>query len=420
MSGAVESCVEMPPAGILVRALAAFLATATLTGIAGALFLRTLEAVTLWHQAQPRLLLLLPLLGLGVWWIYQRFAGIAARGTNLLIEQIHQPSSGVPFRLAPLIFFTTLLTHLGGGSAGREGTAVQMGGGIGGGIASLFKLTPEETRHALLSGMAAGFGAVFGTPWAGAVFAVECIHPRRPDWRRLPACMAAAWIGHWICIGCGAVHADYRVALPAPTGPLLGTVSLTWTVGSLAAGIAFGLIARAYVLAGKSASRGFALIPWAWMRPVAGAALLMLLTLGLGTRAFLGLGATPMDPGNASIATALETSAIPPWAWAAKLAFTVITLSSGFKGGEVTPLFFIGATAGNTLSPLVGLPVGLGAALGLTAVFAGASRTPVACTLMGMELFGLGHGPYLAIACHAAWLTAGRNGIYEAQNRPPE
>jgi len=395
----------------------AILTTAGLTGIAGALFLRALEAVTHWHRAEPRLLLLLPLLGLGVWWIYHRFAGTAARGTNLLIDEIQHPTTGVPFRLAPLIFVTTLLTHLGGGSAGREGTAVQMGGGIGGGISGRFNLTPDGTRLVLLSGMAAGFGAVFGTPWAGAVFAIESIQPNRPDWRRLPACIVAAWIGHLLCLAGGGLHAEYRVLLPEAAGPHLGPISLSWTIGSLTSGIAFGLIARAYVLAGKSVSRGFSAIPWPWMRPVVGAAFLMLLTWGLGTRAFLGLGATPMDPGDVSIASALGSAELPPWAWAAKLAFTVITLGSGFKGGEVTPLFFIGATAGNVLSPVVGLPSGLGAALGLAAVFAGASRTPAACTLMGLELFGLGVGPYLAIACHAAWLASGQNGIYEAQNR---
>ncbi len=401
------------------RTSVAILLTAIITGIAGALFLRALETVTHWHRTQPRLLFALPLLGLGVWWIYDRFAGLAARGTNLLIDEIHRPASGVPFRLAPLILVTTLLTHLGGGSAGREGTAVQMGGGIGGGISGLLKLTPQGIRQTLSAGMAAGFGAVFGTPWSGALFAIECIRPKRPDWCRLPTCIAAAWIGHQLCLACGAVHAAYHVSLPEAIGPLLGTVSLPWIFGSLLSGIAFGLIARAYVVAGKSVGRGFALIRWTWMRPIVGAGLLMLLAWILSTRAFLGLGATPTDPGDASIATCFGSDTIPAWAWVAKLGFTVITLGSGFKGGEVTPLFFIGATAGNALSPWVGLPSGLGAALGLAAVFASASRTPAACTILGLELFGLGIAPYVAIACYAAWLTAGPNGIYEAQNHEP-
>lgn len=391
--------------------------TAAAAGAAGAAFLVSLNAVNRLHQRNAWLLFLLPILGLAVWWIYRRFAGQAAKGTNLLIEQAHEAEPQVPLRLAPLIFVTTLLTHLGGGSAGREGTAVQMGGGIGGGVSSLLRLAPVDRRRVLVAGMAAGFGAVFGTPMAAAIFAVECIQPRRPDWRALPACMLAAWTAHLTCLACGGSHASLDVGLPPISRLRWEDLHLDWIPGSAVAGLAAGGIARLYNQAGKFAARSFSLIPHAWLRPVTGACVVILLTTLLRDRSYLGLGAIPMDPDGVSIQTAFAPAGVPPWAWALKLIFTVVTLGSGFKGGEVTPLFFMGATAGNALGHYVGLPPAMGAALGLAAVFAGASRTPVACTILGLELFGFAALPYIALACWLSRYTAGDASIYEAQSR---
>lgn len=402
--------------GSLARTTLAVGLTATASGAAGAAFLVSLNGVTRLHQLQGWLLFLLPVLGLAVWWLYHRFAGPAARGTNLLIEQAHEAQPQVPFRLAPLIFVSTLLTHLGGGSAGREGTAVQMGGGIGGGVASWLRLVPVDRRRTLLAGMAAGFGAVFGTPMAGAIFAIECIQPRRPDWRTLPICLIAAWTAHLTCLACGGSHASFDVGLPVISSLRWQDLHFEWLPGSAFAGLAAGAIARLYIRAGKLTARGFSRIPHAWLRPVVGACVVILLTTLLQDRSYLGLGAIPMDSDGISIQTAFGPASIPLWAWALKLTFTVVTLGSGFKGGEVTPLFFMGATAGNALGPYMGLPPAMGAALGLAAVFAGASRTPVACTILGLELFGFAALPYLVPACWLSQYTAGSDSIYETQN----
>lgn len=400
------------------RTALALALTSIAGGVAGAAFLGLLDAVTGLHRHHGWLLYLLPLFGVGVWWVHHRFAGLAAKGTNLLIEQAHSTEPRVPFRLAPLIFFSTLVTHLGGGSAGREGTAVQMGGGIGGGVSSLLGLGPRGRRIILLGGMAAGFGAVFGTPLAAGVFAIECIQPRRSDWRTLPACLLASWCAHLTCLACGASHAHYDAGLPVESGILPFGFQIGWLAGAAIAGVGAGFLASAYIHAGRLATRGFAGIPKPWLRPVTGAGLLILLTTVVGNRSCLGLGAIPMDPGDPSIGTAFGTDPIPAWAWASKLLFTVVTLGSGFKGGEVTPLFFMGATAGHALGPYAGLPPGLGAAVGLTAVFAGASRTPAACTLLGLELFGPAALPYVGVACWIARLTTGNRSIYETPGRP--
>lgn len=400
----------------LARTAVAVGLTAVAAGAAGAAFLVSLNAVTRLHQRHAWLLFLLPVLGLAVWWLYHRFAGPAAKGTNLLIEQVHEAEPLVPFRLAPLIFASTLLTHLGGGSAGREGTAVQMGGGIGGGVSSLLRLVPVDRRRVLLAGMAAGFGAVFGTPMAAAIFALECTQPRRLDWRALPVCLIASWTAHLTCLACGGSHATYDVGFPPIAGLRWEDLHFDWLLGSAVAGLAAGGIARVYIQAGKLTARGFSRIPQAWLRPMAGAGVVILLATLLRDRSYLGLGALPMDSGGVSIQTSLERSGIPPWAWALKLVFTAVTLGSGFKGGEVTPLFFMGATAGNALAPYVGLPPAMGAALGLAGVFAGASRTPVACTILGVELFGFAALPYLALTCWLSRYTAGHDSIYEAQS----
>lgn len=395
--------------------ISAVVITAVVSGISGAFFLWSLELVTRWHRAEPRLIWTLPLIGVGIWWIYHSTAGKAARGTNLLIEEARNPAGNVPFRLAPLILVTTLMTHLGGGSAGREGTAVQLGGGLAAGVAHWLRLSADQARIVLLAGMAAGFGAVFGTPWAGSVFAVECVRPERPDWRSLPVCMLGAWIGHGVCTGCGAHHAHWDLGLPAPPEGWTGILPPHWLLAAVVGGLIFGGVARLYVLTGKVAVSEFGRIRSRWFRPVIGGLLIIGLTLVLDNRSYLGLGAVPMDPGNVSIQTALGDGPVPTWAWAKKLVFTVLTLASGFKGGEVTPLFFIGSTLGFVLAQSIGIPTGLGAAMGLTAVFGGASRAPIACTVLGMEMFGLRAGPFIALACVSAAWSCGRHGIYEAQ-----
>lgn len=376
-------------------------------GSACAFFLWSLERVTVVRWQAPWLLYLLPLGGVVVALGYQRFGRTAGRGTRLILEEIQRPGDGVPIRMAPLVLLGTLVTHLFGGSAGREGTAVQMGGGIAAAFARAFRF--GDARTLLMAGIAAGFGGVFGTPVAGAVFALEVLVLGRVGYVAIVPCLLAAIAADWACGAWGVAHTIYRVAAVELDAALLAKV--------VVAGCAFGLAARLFVMLLHRAQRGFeARIAAPWLRPVLGGIGVIGLALVFGAD-YLGLGVTSPDPHGVSIVAAFQTGGAEPWSWLLKIVFTVMTLASGFKGGEVTPLFFIGATLGNTLAGVLGGPTELFAGLGFIAVFAAAAQTPLACTIMAIELFGTGGGSnivYFALASFCAFLFVEHAGIYRA------
>jgi H+/Cl- antiporter ClcA len=380
------------------------------TGSACALFLWSLDRVTIARWEHPWLLYLLPVAGIAIAWLYRTFGGVAERGNNLLMDEIHEEGGGVPARMAPLVLAGTIITHLFGGSAGREGTAVQMGGSIAGVFGRLFRLKREETRVLLMAGIAAGFGAVFGTPVAGAVFAMEVLAIGRVEYEGIIPCLASAIIGDMTCAAWGIHHTGYHIAVSAAAhadGLLLGKVMI--------AAVAFGLASTLFAELAHGLGDLFRRIRHPLLRPVAGGALVIGLVLLLGTRDYLGLGVTSPEPGATTILSAFTPGGADPWGWWWKILFTAITLGSGFKGGEVTPLFFIGACLGNTMAWLLGAPADLFAGLGFVAVFAGATNTPLACTIMGAELFGGSHTLYIAAACFIAYLLSGHTGIYLSQ-----
>ncbi len=378
-------------------------------GSASAFFLWALDAVTQIRFGKPWLLYLLPVAGLCVGFIYQRFGKSATGGNNLLIDEIHQPGVGVPRRMAPLILLGTLTTHLCGGSAGREGTALQMGGGIAATFARFFKLDAPHVRIVLMAGVAAGFGSVFGTPIAGAVFAIEVLVVGRLQYDALVPCFFASLVADWTCRAWGAGHTIYQVEIvPALNVLLLGKVVL--------AAIGFGLVGWGFSKLSHRLGDAFKThIPRPELRPFMGGFLVIGLFFLTGTPDYLGLGVLGNRPDAITLPAMFTSHEIPTGAWAWKFLFTVVTLSSGFKGGEVTPLFFIGAALGNTLAVVLGAPPDLLAALGFVAIFAGATNTPLASTLLGMELFGANHGIYIATACIVAWRCSGSGGIYTSQ-----
>ena len=392
--------------------LAVLLPMAAVIGSASAFFLWSLDVLTRVRFANPWLLWFLPVGGFAIGWLYHHHGKNSGGGNNLLIDEIHQPGAGVPRRMAPLILLGTLVTHLCGGSAGREGTAVQMGGGIAATFARILKLDAASVRLLLMAGVAAGFGSVFGTPIAGAVFALEVLVIGRMQYDALVPCFISSLVAHWTCGAWGIGHTHYHVAVASagslPDFALFGKVVL--------AAVVFGLAGALFAACTHALTKVCArYIPRPEWRPVAGGLLVIGLFFIAGTPDYLGLGVIGNRPDAITLPAMFTSMEIPATAWLWKLVFTVITLAAGFKGGEVTPLFFIGAALGNALAIALGAPIDLFAAIGFVAIFAAASNAPLASTLLGMELFGAGNGLYLATACIIAYRFSGHKGIYSAQ-----
>ncbi|HQS44934.1 MAG: chloride channel protein [Rhizobiales bacterium 24-66-13] len=399
---------------VLARWLMFIIPMASVVGSLCALFLWALDKATQARFDHAWLLFGLPLAGLVVGLVYHWIGRSTEGGNNLIVEQIHEPGAGVPLRMAPLIFLSTVITHLFGGSAGREGTAVQLGGSLASAFGKALRLDSDEVRLMLMAGIAAGFGAVFGTPIAGAVFALEVLTVGRIQYEALIPCLIAAVTGDWVCQLWGIEHTHYRISFGAELPGFQLDILLFAKVAL--AGIAFGLISQFFAEASHGVQSVMKkLLPFAPLRPVLGGLLVIGLVYAVGTRAYLGLGVWSPNPADPTIASFFDPGRIDYWSWLWKFVFTVVTLSAGFKGGEVTPLFFIGAALGNALAHLLGAPVDLLAGLGFVAVFAGASNTPLACTIMGIELFGAENTVYVATACFIAYAFSGHSGIYLSQ-----
>lgn len=397
----------------LFKLLLIIIVTSLVTGSAVALFLWLLTAAIHYRFKHTWLLYLLPLAGMMIHLIYKTVGKSSEKGNNLIIDEIHQPGGGVPARMAPIILFTTIITHLFGGSAGREGTAVQIGGSVAAMFGKWFKVEREDMRTVLIGGIAAGFGAVFGTPLTGAIFAIEVLALGKLEYKAILPALLASIIGDWAVGAWGVHHTIYHIdALDA----LTVSTNLILIGKVIIASAFFGLVSYVFAAVVHQTKNLFLkFIKIEWLIPVLGGIIIIGLTYLLGKPDYLSLGVDPEYPGAVTIPSAFTLGGADTWSWLWKTIYTIITLGTGFKGGEVTPLFYIGATLGNALAILLNSPISLFAALGFIAVFAGATNTPLACTIMGAELFGSEHIVLFAIACFTAYLFSGHKGIYAAQ-----
>ena len=373
-----------------------------LCGGASALFLFLLERATTFRELHPELVYWLPAAGLVIGALYARWGQPIRGGNNLVIDTVHETDKQIPLRMAPMVLVGTVLTHLFGGSAGREGTAVQMGSSLADALAHRLRVDADTRRELLAAGIAGGFGSVFGTPIAGAVFGLEVIVVGRLGYEALLPALVASVVGDIVTRSLGIMHTVY----PAPVAlPLSGWVVLKWLVFAVAvAVVAILFVEGTHRLKKLLEGR----VPWLPVRMALGGLGVVGLWQLVGTNVYLGLGVP-------TIVRSFVDPQLPELAFAWKLLFTAITLGSGFLGGEVTPLFFIGAALGNVLARLLGLPLDLGAAVGMAALFAAAANTPLALSIMAVELVGASVLPHVAIVATVAYLLTGHRGIYPSQ-----
>jgi H+/Cl- antiporter ClcA len=373
-------------------------------GLASAVFLYSLEFITDLREAHLWIIVFLPLVGLLIAFIYSSIGKESDPGTNRILMEYFLPHKTLPILMAPLILLTTLLTHLVGGSAGREGTAIQMGAAIADRFHFLGEKFNQNRSLFILAGIGAGFASLFNTPWAGAIFAVEILRRSSINWSGIIPALITSFSAYFTCSLTHAPHTHYNHVESIS----LDLISSSYIVSAAAI---FGLSAFFYIKVHHFFSWGVkSVIRNSVWRPFYGGIVLLIVFIIIGNSRYMGLG----------IPTILESfeQQVHYSDFILKLLLTAFTLAIGFKGGEVTPLFFIGATLGSALSSIMPIPVALMAAIGFLAVFAGATKTFLACSVMGLELFGAEAFPFFLVSCIIAQMFSGKNGIYENLSNP--
>ena len=370
-------------------------------GIVISFFLKSLQWATSTRESNPWLLYMLPLGGAFVSYLYSKYGKDSSKGNNLIIERINEGEGRIPFRMAPLVFLGTFITHLFGGAAGREGTGVQIGASVSSKIGELLKLKGMDYTILIISGVSSGFGVVFGTPIAGTVFGLEVSTLGKMRYEAIIPCFISSYIGNFIAETLKVQHSHYTM------GVSLTGVDVFFKV--IVCAVLFGLTSKLFAELTHALKKFFAAkIPNTSLKSFIGGIIIIIIVLILGTRIYLGL--------SLDLLSNAFNQPVPKGSFIIKLVLTSLTLSVGFQGGEVTPLFVIGATLGNLLASIIGLPIEFLAGLGMIGVFAGATKTPIASFIMGIELFGSANIGFIFIACVISYVFAGKSGIYTSQD----
>ncbi len=385
------------------RVFAKWLVIASVTGavggLIGAAFHLSVDGANGLRASFPWLLWLLPAIGVLIALIY-RYTHMEREGTNAVIDSIHL-GERIPLALVPVIFASTVLTHLGGGSAGREGAALQIGGGLGWSMGRLFRLDEKDMRLVTLCGMSALFSALFGTPLTATIFALEVISVGVVYYSGLVPCLTAALAAFGVTRLFDIAPTRFAVEAPALSPDILWRVAVLGVACAVMSIVFCETMHRSERLISRSVKNPY-------LRAAAGGLVIIALTYICGSTDYNGAG-------TAVISRAIADGQAEPAAFLLKLVFTAITLGCGFRGGEVVPTFFIGATLGCVLGPILGIPAGFAAAVGLVALFCGAVNCPVASVILSVELFGSGGTVLFAVACAISYMLSGYTGLYSSQ-----
>ena len=368
-------------------------------GFIGSLFHYSIEFATYFRTSYWYIILGLPLGGLLIVFLYHLAHMEKDQGTNRVLLSIREDVP-ISFKTAPLIFIATVITHLFGGSSGREGAALQLGGSLSYQIGKRFHLDEKDLHIMTMCGMSAGFSALFGTPLASAIFAMEVISVGIMHYAALVPCTIAALTAYSLA-GCLQITPTSFQLTQIPSLTLV--TSLRVIALALLGALMSTLFCETLHYVGRCYKK-FLKNPY--IRIIVGS----LLVLGL-TALF---GMDYLGAGMPIIANAIEGEVVP-WAFILKLLFTALTLGAGFKGGEIVPAFFVGATFGHTIAPLLGLSPSFGAAIGLMTLFCGVTNCPISTFILSLELFGFEGGLFFMLACSVSYMTSGYHSLYAKQ-----
>ena len=373
--------------------------TGMICGLVGTAFHMGVDQANALRMNHPWLLLCLPAAGVAIVGYY-KLMQTEGKGTNAVIDQVQQ-GNGLPIALIPSIFIGTVLTHMCGGSSGREGAALQMGGTVGYQVGAMFHMDDRDLRTATMAGMAGFFAALFGTPLTATVFALMVISVGAVYHVAFIPSLVSSLTAYGVSLYLGVEPTRFAVTAPDLEMLILLQVAVLAVLCAMVSILFCSGMHLAEHLMKKY-------LPNPWIRAAAGGAILIVLTVLLGTDDYSGAG-------MGIIARAVEEGTARPEAFLLKLLFTAVTLSAGFKGGEVVPSFFVGATFGAVVGPILGLPAGFAAAVGLVSVFCGAVNCPIASIFLALELFGDGGMLYFALACGISDMLSGYTGLYSSQ-----
>lgn len=385
---------------LLLRWLITAACVGAIVGAVGTFFYHSMALVTGIRMNHPGLIYLLPFAGLLLIFLYKISGQYNNTGTNLILSAI-QADTHISVKVAPLILISTLITHLFGGSAGREGAALQIGGSLGDFFAHIFHFDEKDKKITIMCAMSACFSAVFGTPMAAAVFSMEVISVGIMHYSALVPCVIAALTASMIARYFGALPETFTISEIPDLTPLA-------TGQMILAAVAFAFISVIFCLFLHLAERYYKkYIANPYLRIFAGGIIVLFLTLVLHTRDYNGAG---MD-----MIARCFTGTVPPYAFLLKIIFTAATLGAGYKGGEIVPSFFTGAALGCFIGPLIGLPASLCAGCGMIGVFCGVTNSPISSLLIAFELFGFEGMPYYLITIAVCYMMSGYYGLYSSQ-----